>query len=119
MPIASISTPDDSNYVRGMLNINGYATGDKFTHYTVGLRSSHLDTLLIDSDIKKENYQLYLLDTRSFPDGYYILGLTVYNDRGYSRMDSVGFIIDNTHPVAEISSPQTGEIETGRVDIRR
>jgi len=104
LPTANILSPLNNAYVHDFVRIKGYATDKNFTKYTLSLICESIDTLLIESDKKKENEILFTIDTKSFPDDKYKIYLTVLNDRQYQKTDSILITIDNTLPFAQITS---------------
>jgi len=105
LPTATIIYPADNAYLNNWISIIGNATDKDFAKYSIYLSNSYLDTLLIESYEKKENEELFVLDTRSFPDGGYNLLLTVWNNKEYKKTDNISITIDNTPPSAKITAP--------------
>lgn len=107
---ASILYPPNRAHLHDLVRIRGYATDKNFSKYLLSLKSQSIDTVLIESSAKKENQELYVLDTKLFSDDVYNLSLTVFDDRQYQRTVEISFTIDNTPPIAKIFSPLSDSI---------
>jgi len=66
-----------------------------------------MDTLMVEDVSNKQNEVLHILNTSSFPDGEYILLLTVFTTTGSQKSDSITINIINTEyaPIAVIIDP--------------
>lgn len=105
LPVAVIHTPQDSSYLAGWIPVVGEAFDEGFDRYVLALKNENIDTVVVENFVAKRNEELFVLDTRAFPDAQYQLSLTVFNDRSYQKSTSATIIIDNTPPVAEITTP--------------
>ena len=118
-PVASLTSPLSNSYINGLLPIRGTATDNEFTHFSLFLEDQNIksDTLVFENNMRKTNEELYSLDTRNYSDGKYKLFLDVLNDKLYHNQKAVTFFIDNTPPIARLTSPSSGDTLKFTVNI--
>ena len=105
---ASISAPQQFDFVRGQVIITGTAQIDDFASYRLayfeGLTPTNVQSLVDRETEPKENEPLAVWDVSQL-EGLYTLLLTVLQNNGRFQEYSVHVTIDNTPPEAEIIFP--------------
>ncbi|MFC1714214.1 two-component regulator propeller domain-containing protein [Candidatus Poribacteria bacterium] len=116
-PAAKIDPRPDA-FVKGGVVIEGTANDTNFTLYRIELLQGQetVDTL-IQSETRRQNGVLLNWDTSSYPDGKYSIKLTVEDEVGGTNQDTVPVTVDNTIPIAGITSPVANQYVNGNVEI--
>ncbi len=106
--IARISTPEAGSYLKGSVDIYGTATAWDFSQYILeAYQGSSFVVTVETSTTSLESAKLATWDTTGL-NGEYILRLKVLTATSASEEAEKSFYVDNTDPVASISSPLNG-----------
>ena len=121
---ATLNGPLTGNVVGGIVCVEGTARDTCFQTYAVdvGASGGGSFTPVGSSPYATQVVQNPLVpggwDTSGLPDGLYDLRLTVTDDCGASEEVVERIELDNTNPVAQISSPRNCLVSTGVVTFR-
>jgi len=122
--VAKIHSPVADQVVKGVVSIEGIACDADFTTYNfkgyeinvgtglVPVRWTTIESLVVP----KINEVLTDWNTVGLADGTYTLKLRAQDINGITE-DTKTVIVDNTPPVASITSPSQGQTVSGNVDI--
>lgn len=114
---AEIYSPQAGSYVSGTVNIIGTATGWNFSTYEVDvLKSGTVESNLITSNTSVESGTLTSWNTTG-KNGEYTIRLKVFSTSGSSDETSADVFVDNTPPVASITTPTNGASVLNNVTI--
>ncbi|MFO0839892.1 MAG: proprotein convertase P-domain-containing protein [Phycisphaerae bacterium] len=116
---AVITYPANNAIVGGSVCVKGTATDDCFDNYRVEYKAAGAlsFTVLATSTSAVINDTLATLNSSLLPDGDYDIRLTGVTTCGLVASQQVRVTIDNTAPVATISSPTNCQTRSGVVPI--
>jgi len=117
---AKIKKPKDGKLTCGELQIEGTADCPDFSHFALSF--APVDdpgdfTLIGEYHQPVKNGPLGTWDTRTLPDGPYLLKLTVFSTSGPAAEDQVRVGVDNSPPEVLISSPPSGSVVGETFDV--
>lgn len=119
-PIVSITSPASASYIKGTTPIIGTASSAQINKYQILWGSGYPASLfeqLYESTEAVTSGTLYDFNTQSKSDGIYTLKLFCLDNSGLSSETSLKVTIDNTPPIALISSPAESAQITGTTAI--
>lgn len=120
LPSAIIISPATSEAVKGTIQINGTADSLNFSQYTIsigkGTAPSAYSTITT-STAKVSSGSLATYTTTATSDGTHTLKLSVENTDPNTTEATRSFIIDNTAPTANLTSPADGASVSGTITI--
>jgi YD repeat-containing protein len=121
MPVATITSPTEGQYLTGSINIAGTATASSFDNYKLEYASQTTPTtwsLTTSSTTQVTSGTLGTWNTSAVVDDVYNLRLSVTDTAGLVSTVAVnGVIVDNTLPSASISNPAANTSVNGVVNI--
>lgn len=85
-------------FVRGSVNVTGYANGTTFVSYTVTISNASADVLATSTSTAAANGTLFEWNSANgtFADGVYSVGLIVFDSLGRNDSDNYTVSVDNT-----------------------
>ena len=119
-PEALITSPTSGETVSGTIDIEGTAWDTNFKEYILeysqGISPISWQTITT-STTPVSNDTLTSWNTAGVDDGTYTIKLTCEDEANNTSEDQVVVTVDNTAPTVEITSPASGDILLGVVDL--
>lgn len=115
--ITEITAPTSGSFIKGMVQINGTASGWNFSGYTIeAYRGGSLETIIAHNTLAVEGGRLASWDT-SLINGALILKLKAVSSSGGTSEATTSVIVDNLSPDAAIVYPTSGASVEGKITI--
>ena len=118
---ASITSPEEGQFVTGVVSVTGVADDENFRRYQImvaqGQEPATWGEPLEESSAPRQEDVLFNWDTTSL-EGEYSIKLVVEDFSNDPVEETRHVTVDNTPPQAEITAPQDGQMVSGDIEIR-
>ncbi|MBI5701244.1 S8 family serine peptidase [Candidatus Saganbacteria bacterium] len=120
LPIAKITSPSSASYVSGTIEVSGSATSAILLNYEVQVGTGYPATLyqtLAAGTSAISQGTLCSFNTKIKSDGIHTLKLICRSTNALTSETTTKITIDNTGPIAVITSPADSAVVSGTVEI--
>jgi hypothetical protein len=112
-----VLAPAPNALVRGTIQVLAKTTGAVGTAELWSLREVGDGVVVATAPVQPDGSVAFSLDTASYPDGWALLTVNVFDPWGGNSWHSVGVIFDNTGPAIAVTSPAPGATVRSTVTI--